>query len=97
MSQTPYPPPQDSSSEERELARKRLEARRALTNHAVTYVVVNAFLIGIWYFNTPHTPFWPGWVLGGWGIGLALNAWNVLGRRPITESDIEREMRRGRG
>lgn len=93
MTQNPFP--QDTPSEARELARRRLEAKRAFTNHAVAYVVVNAFLIGIWFFTTPDQPFWPGWVLGGWGIGLALNAWNVYGRRPITESDIDQEMRRG--
>ena len=33
--------------------------------------MVNAFLIGVWAL-TGHGYFWPAWVLGGWGIGLAL-------------------------
>jgi len=38
--------------------------------------------------------FWPGWVLAGWGVLLLLDAWNVLYRRPITEEDLDRELRR---
>ena len=26
-----------------------------------------------------------------WGVGLAFNAWDVFGRKPITEEEIERE------
>lgn len=33
----------------------------------------------------------------GRGIGLALNAWDVYVRRPITEADVEREVRSLRG
>jgi hypothetical protein len=88
---TPYP--QDTPSEARLLALRRIKARRDLGAHAVTYVVVNAFLVGVWYW-TGAGYFWPAWVIGGWGIGLALNTWDVLMRRPITEADIEREMRR---
>jgi hypothetical protein len=89
----PYGPPSDP---ERTLARKRVEARRGLSAHAVTYVVVNLFLIAVWAM-TGADYFWPAWVLAGWGVGLALNAWDVLLRRPITEEDIEREIRRSRG
>ncbi len=84
-------PPED---EARRLARKRVEAKRALGAHAVTYVVINAFLIFIWAIGDGGN-FWPGWVLAGWGVGLILNAWDVLFRRPVTEADIENEMRRG--
>ena len=81
-------------SEAHAAARKRVQARRDLANHAIVYVVVNAFFVGVWWF-TGADYFWPAWVIGGWGIGLALNAWEVLFRRPITEAEIEREMHRG--
>jgi hypothetical protein len=84
------------NDEERRLALKRVRARRDLSTHAVTYVVVNAFLILVWWLTGAGSYFWPIWVIGGWGIGLALNAWEVLGRRPITEADIDKELRRGR-
>ncbi len=35
------------------------------------YAVVNAFLIGVWYF-TSRDYFWPIWPLLGWGLGLGL-------------------------
>lgn len=90
---TPLPP--TSEAEARALARKRVEAKRSLSAHAVTYLVVNLFLIGVWAVTSPGGYFWPGWVLGGWGVGLALNAWDVLLRKPITEADIDRELGRG--
>ena len=77
-------------------ARKRLEKRRDFSAHAVTYVLVNAMLIGIWAI-TGAGYFWPAWVLLAWGVGLALNAWDVFFRRPITEADIQREVERSRG
>ncbi|TFD80352.1 2TM domain-containing protein [Cryobacterium sp. Sr8] len=58
-------------------------------------MVVNAFLVGVWAV-TGRGYFWPGWVLAGWGVALRLDAWNALYRRPITESDIDRELRGGR-
>ena len=82
--------------ERRSRAIERLEERREFWTHVVTYVVVNAFMIGIWAF-TGAGYFWPAWVLLGWGIGLALHAWKLFGEKPITEADIEAEMRRQEG
>ena len=93
MAQEPAAP----YDQERDAAYRRIKARRELASHAVAYLVVNAFLVIVWWITSPGGYFWPAWVLGGWGIGLALNAWDVLGRRPITAEEIEREMRRGRG
>jgi len=76
-------------------ARKRLEARRGFMSDAVAYVVINAFLIGIWAF-TGAGYFWPAWVLAAWGAGLVLHAWDVFVRRPITDADIDDELRRSR-
>jgi hypothetical protein len=39
--------------------------------------------------------FWPGWVLAAWGTFLLLDAWNIYHRRPITEDDIDKELRAG--
>ncbi len=94
MTTPPFSP--TPNDEARRLAHKRVKARRDLAAHAVTYVVVNAFLVMVWWFTDQGGYFWPVWVMAGWGIGLTLNAWDVLMRRPITESDIDREMNRGR-
>ena len=85
-----------TEEELRQLAIKRLKKRKDFVAHLVSYVIINAFLIGIWYFVAGRGYFWPGWVLLGWGIGLALNAWDVYGRRDITEAEIQREMDRNR-
>ena len=84
---------EDSAVSEREEARQRLQDRRDFGGHLVAYVVVNAFLIGVWAM-TGAGYFWPAWVLAGWGIGLVLHAWDVFFRRPITEADIDEEVRR---
>jgi hypothetical protein len=77
----------------RAAAIKRLSDRRDFATHIVCYVVVNAGLIAIW-FITSRAYFWPAWVLAAWGIGVVMHAWEVFGRRPITEADIAREMGR---
>jgi hypothetical protein len=73
---------------------KRVEKRRGWMSAFVAYVVVNAFLVGIWA-TTGRGYFWPGWVIGGWGIGMVLSFWDIFVRRPISEADIEAELRRG--
>ena len=80
---------------EREQALKRLQERRDFGSHVVAYVVVNAFVIGVWAF-TGAGYFWPVWMLACWGIGLVLHGWNVFFRRPITEADIDQELHRDR-
>ena len=59
----------------------------------MTYCVVNAMVVGIWAISG-HGYFWPAWVILGWGVGLALNVWDVVFRHPITDDDIEREIQR---
>lgn len=76
-------------------ARRRVKDRREFWQHVVSYVIVNAFLIGIWAI-TGGGYFWPGWVLFGWGIRLVFHAWNTFGQKPITDEDIRREMERMR-
>jgi 2TM domain len=83
----------ESDDDIRDQARAQIKKRRDFGAHAVSYVLVNLLLIGIWA-ATGAGYFWPIWVLLGWGIGLAFNAWDVFFRRPITEADVEREMRR---
>jgi fatty acid desaturase len=85
----------DHESEEWIRARKRVTDRRELGSHVVAYVVVNAFLVLVWAV-TGGGYFWPAWVLGPWGIGLVLHAWDVFGRRPVTDADVQAELDRRR-
>jgi len=60
-------------------ARARLEKKRKFRSDLVAYVVINAFLVGIWAFSGAGY-FWPGWVLAGWGLGLILTGWDLFYR-----------------
>ena len=85
-----------SEEELRSFAMKRLKEKREFWQHLASYVIVNAALIGIWAVGD-RGYFWPGWVLFGWGIGLMVHAWNTFFSRPISDTDVEREMERLRG
>lgn len=85
----------DRESEEWVQARKRVNDRREFSSHLVAYVVINGFLVFVWAL-TGAGYFWPAWVLGGWGIGLVLHGWEAFVRRPVTDADIEAEVRRQR-
>jgi hypothetical protein len=82
----------DVSQTDREEARRRVVKRRNLVNGLVAYVVINAFLVGVWA-TTGRGYFWPGWILGCWGAGMVLGVWDYY-RRPITEAAVDRELRR---
>lgn len=88
-----------SGNPARAAAVERLKAKRAFTAGLAAYVIVNAFLWLIWAITKGDggggSPPWPIWVTVGWGVGMVFGAWNVYGRKPISESDIEREMRKG--
>lgn len=80
-----------NEDELRKAAMKRIKKRRDFYGHLVSYVIINAFLVLIWYFTTGGY-FWPMWVMIGWGIGLAFNAWDVFGRKDVSEADVQAEM-----
>ena len=86
----PQPPEAEA---EREQARKRIERKRKLRGDFVAYIVINLFLVGVWA-ATGFGYFWPGWILAGWGVLLVLDVWDTYFRRPVTEQDIDRELRR---
>lgn len=51
-----------------QIARRRAGFKRSFA----TYIIVNLFLTGVWYFSSgPQSYFWPIWPLLGWGIGVA--------------------------
>ncbi len=80
----------------REQALRQLKKKRDLKAHAAVYVLFNLTLWGIWVAIGAGSGSWWPWpifVTLGWGIGLVMNAWDVYFRRPITEEDVQREMR----
>ena len=77
----------------REAAIRRLGAKREFRLHLAVYLVVNTMLIVIWA-ATGAGYFWPIWPIAGWAIGLVAHAYTVYYQRPVTEDDIQAEMRR---
>lgn len=57
----------------------------------LSYIGVNAGLIGIW-FMTGAGYFWPGWVLAGWGVGVISDFFQTFFNRD--EAKFQRWKRR---
>ena len=73
------------------------KAQACVQADAASYVIVNAFLIVIWAVSGAGY-FWPVWVMGGWGLGLAFTAYKAYGpREAITDDEVAHEMTRLRG
>ncbi len=83
-----------TDEEIRKQAIKSIKRKKDFWGHVVAYCIINAFLVVVWFLSG-RGYFWPGWVMGGWGIGLAFNAWEAYGREnTITEAEIEKEIER---
>jgi 2TM domain len=80
----------DQDDRLRQMAVERLKRRTEFGAHLLAYVLVNTFIVAIWALTSDGF-FWPIFPILGWGIGLALNAWDVY-RRPPTEERIRREI-----
>jgi hypothetical protein len=87
-----------TEEELREQAVERLKKKRDFRGHIFVYVAVNAMLVVIWAFTSDGNDFfWPIFPILGWGIGVAANAYDVYGRKPISEGEIRQEADRMRG
>lgn len=80
----------------REQAIESLKNKREFTANIVSFVFVNLFMWGIWAATGMGYP-WPIWVTGPWLIGMGFHAWKVYGQKPITDADIDAEMRKQAG
>ncbi len=81
-----------------EQARQQVVKLREFYKHVVVYAVVNAGLVVINLLDSPGTLWFP-WPLLGWGVGLALHAFTVLGpsrwnTRAWEERQIQKIMER---
>lgn len=80
------------------------QKRASFKTHAISYIIVNAFLWSVWYFTGNHfteNSFngnfendypWPIWTTIGWGIGLAFHfsAAYVFPRANAAEREYEK-------
>jgi vacuolar-type H+-ATPase subunit I/STV1 len=83
----------EGREELRDLAKESLKKKSEFRAHLLAYLLINAFFVAIWAV-TGSGFFWPAFLIGGWGIGLAFHAWDVYEERPPTDERIQREMDR---
>lgn len=95
-----------SDGELREAAIASLKRKRKFVQDAVGYITVNGVLWLIWALTDRSVDGgmpWPAWVSAIWGFLLAIDAWQAFGHwpaglhRPISEADIQHEMKQSRG
>jgi hypothetical protein len=79
----------------RKQAIESLHRKRSFKNFVAGWFILNAIMVAVWAL-TGGGPFWPGWVLFGTTIALAFSAWGAYGNanRPITENDIQNEIKK---
>ena len=84
------------TSTARDVAISNLRRKKAFQSQVVSYLILNAFMWGIWFFTKGDSAdgYWPAWVTLATSIGLAVSWWHAYGEKPITESEIQQEMAR---
>jgi len=58
------------------LAKKRIKLKRNMYSHIASYLVVNSFLVFVYFVTGDHSDDgipWIIWPLAGWGVGLILD------------------------
>jgi hypothetical protein len=78
----------------RDEAMERLRKKEGLRAHLLLYALTNALLWIIWATTTPGVFAWPALVTAGWGIGVVMSVWDLYGRRPFTEAEVQHEINR---
>ena len=86
----------------RDAAILNLKRKRKFAQDAVGFIAVNGVLWLIWLLTDRSMDGsipWRAWVTAIWGFLLVIDAWRAFGswsaslHQPITEADIEREMK----
>lgn len=85
----------EAESSLRDQALEQLKRKRAFRTQLVVFVLVNILLWLIWAFSGDDRGFpWPAFVTVFWGFGTAMQAWHIYGQRPISEQEVDEEVRR---
>lgn len=79
-----------------EQARDNLEKKRGFMAQVGSAVVISLFMIAIWAISGMGY-FWPAWVIVALVFGVGVHAWHLYGRKPITQADINAEVKRLQG
>ncbi len=62
----------------------------------ISYFIVNAFLVVIWFFSSgPASYFWPIWSMMGWGVGIAFQYFHAYhGNKMISATQEYEKLKR---
>lgn len=69
-------------------ASKKVEELKGFYGHLITFVLVNAAIMGINLYFSPKY-LWFFWVVFGWGIGLFFHAMKIFNFFPFMNKDWE--------
>ncbi len=83
----------DDGTDARAEAIGRLKHRQSFQQNALIFLGVAVLLVVIWAVSGAGF-FWPIFPIAGMAIGLAAQAFQLYGQRPISEDAIQREMQR---
>ena len=94
-------PTQMSDDEIRKLAASRVARKRGFFIHLTVYLVINAFLVVIWFVTSSASKSWFPWFvfpMAGWGVALLFHCMSVFafpkGGGDWEEREIRKEMDR---
>lgn len=83
----------------RDLARKRVKAKRDFWNLVLVFTVITVILNVIWFMSGYRSYYWPAWPMLGFVIAIFFNGINAYGpgSKPISDEAVEREIRKIKG
>lgn len=83
----------------REVARKRVKAKREFWNLVLIFIIVALIINAVWYFSGYRDYYWPAWPMLGFAIATLFTALGAYGpgSRPISDEQIDREIRKLKG
>jgi hypothetical protein len=81
----------DDRRSARDVAIRRLRAKRDFKMHLGAYLIVNAMLVAVWALSG-QTGFWPIWLILFWGVAVAFHGWSTYFGQPFSEGEIRREI-----
>lgn len=83
------------NEELRDIARKRIKAKRDFWNLVFVFAIVTVIVNAVWLFSGVGY-YWPAWPMLGFVIALFFNGLSAFGpgNRPISEDAVDREVRK---
>ena len=76
-----------------------MKRKRAFNQSVLGWVVLNIFMVAIWFF-TGRGYFWPIWTMLGMGVAVVIAGFAAYGpakSHGITEADVDAEVKKMQG